>query len=107
MQVLRALFAIALTTAPSVSCNHEYRRSYDPPNVSPTVPPNLNDCSFQYFSQQVDHFGNHNGTFPQKYNLVLDFFEPGGPIFFYQGEETTYLECVVSTPDPQHQPGIC
>jgi dipeptidyl-peptidase-2/lysosomal Pro-X carboxypeptidase len=64
------------------------------PNQPPAVPPNLQDCDFKFYTQAIDHFGQHNGTFQQKYNLVTDFFKPGGPIFFYQGEEQTYLDCV-------------
>ena len=58
-------------------------------------------CTFQYFSQPIDHFGQHNGTFQQKYNLVTDFFKPGGPILFFQGEESTTLDCVVSSSSPR------
>ncbi|KAK7906123.1 hypothetical protein LTR67_000849 [Exophiala xenobiotica] len=70
------------------------RASTDTPNEPPAVPPNQDDCHFQVFTQSIDHFGQHNGTFRQKYNMVTDFFKPGGPIFFYQGEEQTYLDCV-------------
>ena len=73
------------------------RRS-DLPNVPPLVAPNINDCHFQYFTQKVDHFDQHNGTFEQKYNLVKDYFKPGGPILLFQGEESTYLDCVVRCP---------
>lgn len=66
----------------------------DVPNQPPAVPPNEGDCYFQRFTQNIDHFGKRNGTFQQKYNLVTDFFKPGGPIFFYQGEEQVYMDCV-------------
>ncbi|KAJ9610426.1 hypothetical protein H2200_005203 [Cladophialophora chaetospira] len=72
-------------------------RRADVPNLPPASPPNANDCSFRTFTQNIDHFGQHNGTFQQKYNLVTEFFKPGGPIFFFQGEESTYLDCVEST----------
>lgn len=96
-------FALCCSAVP-----HESRRSISvranapaavpgiTPNQPPAVPPNQNDCHFQYYTQAIDHFGQHNGTFQQKYNVVTDFFKPGGPIFFYQGEEQIYLDCVVS-----------
>ncbi|KIV87629.1 hypothetical protein PV11_03161 [Exophiala sideris] len=64
------------------------------PNQAPAVPPNQDDCHFQYYTQAIDHFGQHNGTFQQKYNIITDYFKPGGPIFFYQCEEQIYLDCV-------------
>lgn len=78
--------------------NHELTIRADAPNQPPAIPPNENDCYFQYYKQRIDHFGQHDGTFQQKYNLVTDFYKPGGPIFFYQGEESTYLDCVVGLP---------
>lgn len=56
---------------------------------------NGSDCTFQYFAQNIDHFDQHNGTFQQKYNLITDFFKPGGPILFFIGEESTELICIV------------
>ncbi|KAK5241288.1 hypothetical protein LTS06_012156, partial [Exophiala xenobiotica] len=98
---LFTLFAIAPVPSLSSIVPHEpsrnnilSRASTDTPNEPPAVPPNQNDCHFQFFTQSIDHFGQHNGTFRQKYNMVTDFFKPGGPIFFYQGEEQTYLDCV-------------
>ncbi len=57
-------------------------------------------CALEYFTQPIDHFGQHNGTFQQKYNLVTDLFKPGEPILFFQGEESTTLDCVVSSSSP-------
>jgi hypothetical protein len=54
------------------------------------------NCTFQYYDQNIDHFGQHAGTFKQKYSLITKFFKPGGPILFFQGEEGTSLNCVVS-----------
>ncbi|KAE8446449.1 hypothetical protein EG329_011912 [Mollisiaceae sp. DMI_Dod_QoI] len=58
---------------------------------------NESDCIFEFFDQQIDHFGQYNGTFKQRYNLVTRFFKPGGPILFFQGEESSELDCVNST----------
>ncbi|KUJ08199.1 uncharacterized protein LY89DRAFT_337845 [Mollisia scopiformis] len=58
---------------------------------------NSSDCTFDFFDQQIDHFGQYNGTFKQRYNIITEFFKPGGPIFFFQGEESTELDCVNST----------
>lgn len=52
-------------------------------------------CEFKFITQEVDHFGKANGTFQQRYNIVTDFFQPGGPILLFQGEESTTLDCVV------------
>ena len=62
---------------------------------------NDSDCTYGWFTQQIDHFGQYNGTFQQRYNLVTEFFKPGGPIFFFQGEESTDLDCVVSSQKSQ------
>jgi len=42
-----------------------------------------------YFEQTIDHFNFETSpqTFKQKYLLVDDFYKPGGPIFFYTGNE--------------------
>jgi hypothetical protein len=64
--------------------------------IVPRASSSESDCVFQYYDQKIDHFGKYNGTFKQKYNLVTEFFKPGGPILFFQGEEGTSLDCVVS-----------
>ena len=62
---------------------------------------NSSGCTFEFFDQQIDHFGQHNGTFKQRYNLITEFFKPGGPILFFQGEESTELDCVVRSTIPK------
>ena len=52
------------------------------------------NCTYQWFVQKLDHFGQHNGTFPQRYDIETKYFKPDGPIFYYQGEETGELDCV-------------
>lgn len=91
-----------LSRALSSNHNQVLTRRADAPNQPPANPANEKDCYFQYYKQRIDHFGQHDGTFQQKYNLVTDFYKPGGPIFFYQGEEATYLDCVVSFPMPMN-----
>ena len=54
------------------------------------------ECHYEYFMQNIDHSGQHNGTFAQRYSLSTDYYEPGGPIFWFQGSEGAELECVVS-----------
>ncbi|KAI0172953.1 peptidase S28 [Hypoxylon sp. FL1284] len=58
-----------------------------------TVPP----CDYKWISQPVDHSGAVNGTFRQRYSIFDDFYKPGGPIMFFQGEESTYLDCANTT----------
>ena len=58
--------------------------------------PREDNCQYDHYTQKIDHFGRHNGTFQQKYNLVTDYYEPGGPIFWAQGSEQHFLPCLVS-----------
>ncbi|KAF2659777.1 hypothetical protein K491DRAFT_688878 [Lophiostoma macrostomum CBS 122681] len=46
------------------------------------------------FEQKIDHFGKHNGTFAQRYQLVTDFFKPGGPVLLLQGAEISIFSCI-------------
>ena len=52
-------------------------------------------CEYLHITQSIDHFGNHNGTFQQRFSIFTEFFEPGGPIMFFQGEESFDLDCAV------------
>lgn len=54
------------------------------------------ECHYQYFVQNIDHSGRHNGTFAQRFSLNTEYYKPGGPIFWFQGSEGAELECVVS-----------
>jgi len=45
------------------------------------------NCTELYFRQQMDHFGPSPGTFEQRYFLYDDYYKPGGPMFFYLGNE--------------------
>ena len=49
----------------------------------------------KFLTQMVDHFGNHDGTFQQQYQIVDTFYKPGGPILFYQGAENNQITCMV------------
>ncbi|TVY92709.1 Lysosomal Pro-X carboxypeptidase [Lachnellula willkommii] len=42
-------------------------------------------------TQKVDHSSNSSTTFNQRYQLVTDYFKPGGPILFVQGPETSLV----------------
>ncbi|KAI1382985.1 peptidase S28 [Hypoxylon trugodes] len=59
--------------------------------------PTTSDCDYKWISQPIDHYGKSNGTFLQRYSIVDDFYKPGGPIMFFQGEETWALDCVNTT----------
>lgn len=49
----------------------------------------------KFYDQRVNHSDPDSGTFKQQYQLMLDYHQPGGPILFYQGAETSNLSCVV------------
>lgn len=55
-------------------------------------------CKTQFFDQKVDHKSGYNSgsspTFKQQYQVISDYYKPGGPIFFYQGAESPALLCV-------------
>jgi hypothetical protein len=55
-------------------------------------------CDFKYLTQQLDHFGESNETFQQRYSMFPEFFKRGGPILFFQGEEGI-LDCAVRRPN--------
>eukprot|EP00547_Thalassionema_nitzschioides_P004027 CAMPEP_0194206434 /NCGR_PEP_ID=MMETSP0156-20130528/5473_1 /TAXON_ID=33649 /ORGANISM="Thalassionema nitzschioides, Strain L26-B" /LENGTH=518 /DNA_ID=CAMNT_0038932961 /DNA_START=145 /DNA_END=1701 /DNA_ORIENTATION=- len=46
-------------------------------------------CQERYFSQRINHFGGppQGGTFQQRYFVHDDHYTPGGPMFFYLGNE--------------------
>ncbi|KAI4862306.1 peptidase S28 [Hypoxylon rubiginosum] len=54
-------------------------------------------CDYKWITQPIDHFGDTNGTFQQRYSVFDDFYQPGGPIMFFQGEESWYLDCANTT----------
>nr|POE88044.1 lysosomal pro-x carboxypeptidase [Quercus suber] len=50
------------------------------------------------FTQPLDHFDSAgNQTFQQRYQIIDQFFKPGGPILFYQGAETAAFACIEKT----------
>ncbi|KAJ3821068.1 peptidase S28 [Lentinula raphanica] len=58
---------------------------------SPTV---IGDCTPQLFDQPLDHSGSlSNATFSQRYWVSTEFYQPGGPIIFYQGAENDQFLC--------------
>lgn len=48
------------------------------------------------FKQKVDHIGDSGEVFQQQYQVIDEYFHPGGPIIFYQGGEATDMICLVS-----------
>ncbi|KAI2472709.1 peptidase S28 [Annulohypoxylon bovei var. microspora] len=55
------------------------------------------ECDYKWITQPIDHFGITNGTFQQRYSVFDEFYKPGGPIMFFQGEESWYLDCANTT----------
>jgi dipeptidyl-peptidase-2/lysosomal Pro-X carboxypeptidase len=48
----------------------------------------------KFFPQKLDHTSNNNTTFQQQYQLVTDFFQPGGPILYKISPETAVMQCI-------------
>lgn len=87
MHIDNYLFLSSLLSLVSATPTPSLHRRASPPQSLP--------CDYKFFTQSIDHFGKHDGTFQQRYSIVEDFFKPGGPILFYQAEEITYPECAV------------
>ncbi|KAH9158315.1 hypothetical protein AeNC1_019184, partial [Aphanomyces euteiches] len=45
------------------------------------------NCTQLYMTQRLNQFGAANGTYEQRYFVCDDEWTPGGPIFFYTGNE--------------------
>lgn len=58
----------------------------------------LANCSHptSLYTQKVNHdsVSGANGTFQQQYQMISDFYRPGGPILFYQGAENAEFVCL-------------
>ena len=67
------------------------------PNALASNPPGLANCTHPtaFFPQQVDHASGQNETFLQQYQILDEFYKPGGPILFYQGAESSTMGCLV------------
>jgi len=61
---------------------------------------NKGNCSHPtaFFEQLVDHSTGSGETFAQQYQVIDDYFQPGGSIIFYQGAESKSIACLVSGP---------
>ncbi|KAF2119087.1 serine carboxypeptidase S28-domain-containing protein [Lophiotrema nucula] len=66
---------------------------FTPIALSQAPPP----CDYKTFTQSIDHFGTNNNTFQQRYSIFTEHFKPGGPILYFIGEESTYLDCANDT----------
>ncbi|KAI1378058.1 peptidase S28 [Hypoxylon crocopeplum] len=55
------------------------------------------ECDYKWITQPIDHFYQTNGTYQQRYSIFDEFYKPGGPIMFFQGEESWYLDCANTT----------
>ena len=63
---------------------------------SPT--PSIVNCTWKFYTQPVDHFGNSPGTFQQRVCQYSEFWRGGdAPIFFYTGNESPVEEYVNNT----------
>lgn len=51
----------------------------------------------RFFAQLLDHEKEGCETFPQQFDMISDYFRPGGPIILYQGAETPAISCASST----------
>lgn len=50
--------------------------------------PGVQNCTSSHFNQTLDHFDfAHQRTFQQRYFTYSKYWSPGGPIFFYCGNE--------------------
>lgn len=49
--------------------------------------PGVANCTEMYFTQYVDHFSWNTSTYQERYFMYDHYYRPGGPIFFYTGNE--------------------
>lgn len=49
--------------------------------------PGVTNCTEMFFTQYIDHFSWNNATYSERYYVYENYFQPGGPIFFYTGNE--------------------
>jgi lysosomal Pro-X carboxypeptidase len=52
-----------------------------------TPQPGVLNCTLHHATQYIDHFTWSKGTYEQRYFVYDKWFAPGGPIFFYTGNE--------------------
>jgi hypothetical protein len=58
-----------------------------------------------YFTQQLDHFDfSEDGSFQQRYLINTTSWAPGGPIFFYTGNEGDITLFAENTGAPKQCP---
>lgn len=61
-------------------------------------PPSKATCrGGSFMTQWIDHSNHSAGTFQQQVQVLTEHFKPGGPILFFQGEESTEMTCVVGS----------
>ena len=65
----------ALVTAPSLGAAQTVNH------------PGVNNCSLRWESQALDHFGWRTDTYQQRWFVYDKWFKPGGPVWFYVGNE--------------------
>eukprot|EP00656_Telonema_subtile_P017394 TRINITY_DN1932_c0_g1_i2.p1 TRINITY_DN1932_c0_g1~~TRINITY_DN1932_c0_g1_i2.p1 ORF type:complete len:500 (-),score=96.07 TRINITY_DN1932_c0_g1_i2:95-1594(-) len=84
---LMALCVAARGIGLEARCWHKDRScTVNPGADTPGVP----DCELAWFDQQLDHLNfRSNNTFKQRYFVHREFWKPGGPIFFYCGNEAS------------------
>lgn len=47
----------------------------------------------KFFTQKLDHMSNNTATFQQQYQLITNFFQPGGPILYTISAESSTMQC--------------
>ena len=89
LRVLGASLLVALWTSAQLAAAAEPRplsRAWVPETDVPT--PTSADCYLSHFTQRLDHFSTTDPrTFSQRYFWNDTFFQPGGPILYYTGNE--------------------
>lgn len=49
--------------------------------------PGVLNCTEKFYTQYIDNFAWSGGTYQQRYYTYENYYRPGGPIFFYAGNE--------------------
>jgi hypothetical protein len=75
----------------------------------PVGRPSTVNCTWGYYQQKIDHFGEQTGTFPQRYCIYSKWWATAadggfkaasgapGPILFYTGNESPVEEYINNT----------
>ncbi|RFU26834.1 hypothetical protein B7463_g9505, partial [Scytalidium lignicola] len=84
-----SLFGVALavlTATPSLASPWSITRR---DNLS-----SLTECATAFMAQKVEHNSSSNATFQQQYQVIDEYYKPGGPVLYLQGAESRTIECL-------------